>query len=118
MSVASNVNGASPLSCNALANLSNAAASAGVPFWMRPTLSLPATLGSDNLPITSVSVAGGGSGAPVSVGDGGTVGGLLRGNGVGLGTELVSSLHPLSPSAATIVAAPRVAAKMRCTRVD
>jgi len=56
---------------------------------------VPGTFGSDSRPIKSVSVAAGGNGAPVSVGGGGTVGGRLSGNGVGLGTELESSLHPL-----------------------
>ena len=64
----------------------------------------------------AVSAVGDGSGAPVSVGDAATVGGLVRGTGVGLGAELVSSLHPLSPSAATIVTAPRTAAIVRCTQ--
>ena len=74
-SVASKVNGAYPLSCSALPNLSSAAASAGVPCWTRPTLSVPGMLGSASRLIKSVSAVGGGNGAPVSVGDGGTVGG-------------------------------------------
>src|SRR6185369_7027466 len=110
-SVASKVNGAYPLSCSALANLSGAAASAGVPYWTRPTLSELGMFGSASRPIKALSVAGGGEGAPVSVGGG------LCGNGVGLDVELVSSLQPLSPSAATIVTAPRTAANVRCTRL-
>src|SRR4029077_3084265 len=116
-SVASKVNGAYPLSCSALANLSSAAASAGVPYWTRPTLSELGMFGSASRPIKSLSAVGGGKGAPVSVGDGVTVGGGLCGNGVGLDVELVSSLQPLSPSAATIVTAPRTAANVRCTRL-
>src|SRR5258705_13056727 len=72
--------------------------------------------GSASRPITSVSAVGDGNGAPASVGDGETVGGFVRGTGVGLGAELVSSLHPLSPSAATIVTALRTAAYVRCTQ--
>src|SRR4029077_6853435 len=110
---ASNVNGMYPLSLSALPNRSSASASAGGPFWRRATLSVPGTFGSASRPITSVSAVGGGNGAPVSVGDGATVGGMVRGPAVGLGAVLVASRQPLSPRHATVGTPPRTAAQLR-----